>query len=669
MVRYSVPAHDIIWYLAMIFRRREYRVNPERDDWVAPEETLVDVHSMHSTVEIPVSDRAFHALTLAVTLLVGILIFSNGRLSIGRYDYFSLISFRNRTVNVTVPPPRGIILDRGGTPLVQNVPSFDLIAISRRIQRDDSGAISGLDVLSHALEVPAEQVALSIEDGIRKGAVFFLATDISRAQVLALSGSTPDGFSVITNTKRQYADGQQFSPILGYVGKVNKQDMTSDPYYLPSDTIGRLGIEAEYENILRGEHGQIIFDASTQSGGQGAVAGKNLAITVDADIQKQLFSAVYKILQESGLSEAAAIAQDPRDGSVLGMVSFPFYDNNVFGAGYLSADDYRKLFLSTSRPMFNRVISGTYNPGSTIKPFVGMVGLQEGIMTSRQIVTNQCVSISIPNPAHPDDPYVFKNWRPDTGSFDLNRAIADSCNIYFFTIAGGNGSFVGLGAEKLTNYYKEGKADAVLGIDIPGEMSGFVPSPAWKYRTQKEQWYQGDTYNISIGQGDLSVTPLWINTYIAAVANGGTLWKPRLADRIVDEKRSTLSVYSPQRIGSLPFSASVIESVRVAMRHTVTEGTGKIFQDIPVAVAAKTGTAEVVKGKRINSLVTLFAPVDNPQIALTVLIEGSASNQGYALRAAHNFLSWYFGSSRAVVSSPMATTPSTSPVPTPISTP
>ena len=328
------------------------------------------------------------------------------------------------------------------------------------------------------------------------------------------------------------------------------------------------------------------------------------------------------------------------------MVSFPSYDNNVFNGSRLSQADYDTLFNVKARPLFNRSISGRYNPGSTIKPFIGMTALQEHIIRPEQVVTNDCVSISIPNPSDPENPYVFKNWRPDAGPFNLYRAIADSCNVYFFTVGGGYGAISGLGIERIGKYLQSAYADALLGIDLPGEERGFVPTPDWKYITKKEPWYQGDTYNTSIGQGDLLVTPLWINSYISAIANGGTLWKPRVAGRIVDEKRETVGVIEARQLGSLPFSSDVIRQMQVAMYRTVTDGTGKLFKDLPVTAAAKTGTAEVIKGQRINSLVTVYAPVENPQVALTVLIEGSAANQGYALRAARRFLGWYFDPAR-----------------------
>ena len=410
--------------------------------------------------------------------------------------------------------------------------------------------------------------------------------------------------------------------------------------------MGRLGIESHYEHELRGTHGQLSFDASEAITTTSAVGGSNLVLSIDDEAQQSLYGALNDILRESGLSQAAGIVQDPRDGSVIAMVSFPTYDNNIFNSSPLSQAQYDTLFDSRTRPLFNRVISGRYNPGSTIKPYIGMTALQERIVSADQVVNQDCVSISVPNPQHPDDPYVFKNWRSDTGPFNLYRAIADSCNVYFYTVGGGYGPLYGLGIERIAKYLHLGFADRELGIDIPGEVAGFLPTPDWKYATQKEPWYQGDTYNTSIGQGDLVVTPLWINAYVSAIANGGTIWKPKLALRTVDDAIKTKEVFEATPLGQLPFSASVIRTMQDAMEQTVTSGTAKMLGNLPVSVAAKTGTAEVVKGQRINSLLTLYAPADNPEIALTILVEGSASNQGYALRAAYAFLSWYFDKAR-----------------------
>lgn len=645
-------------------RRREYRVSPDRDKWVVPEDTLVDSSSDLSTVERPVGEAIFKIFTAIAFILIGGLILATGRLAIAKHDYFSQVSFRNRTINISVPPPRGIIMDRNGAPLVQNMPSFDLLVISRQVERTTDKTFTGIRALAEKLGRNPEELTLALNDGVNRDAVFFLETDITREQVLSLRNVLPTGFYLMTSIKRNYLNGPEFAHIIGYVGKVNRQDMIDDSYYLPSDTIGRLGIEASYEDVLKGMHGQLIFNSTEDVTVESPTPGSNLVLNIDSDIQKALYNSVYAALRESGLNSAAAIIQNPTNGAVLGMASFPSYDSNLFN-GQLSQEDADRLFNNPSYPLLNRAIGGKYNPGSTIKPFIGMTALQEKIITSTQIVNTDCISLIVPNPRDPENPYIYKNWRIDLGPFTLRRAIADSCNIYFYTVGGGFNDIAGLGVQRIVDYMGRALADHQLGIDMPGEDTGFLPTPDWKYSTKKEPWYQGDTYNISIGQGDLLVTPLWINAYISAIANGGTIWQPEVASRVVDDQRNTLTTFPAYQLGVLPFSKEVITEMKAAMKKTVIDGTARIFADLPVTIAAKTGTAEVVKGQRANSLVTLFAPADNPEIAMTILIESSISNQSQALRAAKQFLQWYFSANRDV--STVVESPLPSPVILPVS--
>ena len=311
-------------------RTKEYQITPDRDDWVAPEDTLMDSSSDLSTVEIPVSGTIFRASYIISGVLSLVLVGSVAWLSIFQYDYFSQISWRNRTVNVSVPPPRGLILDRNGTPLVENVPSFDLLVISRQVRRAADGTFADIDTLARVLNQDPEELTLFLSDGVKQNAVFFLATDLAREQVLSLRKTIPPGFYVITSTKRNYPDAQQFSSIIGYVGKVSRADIARDPYYLASDTIGRLGIESSYEDVLRGSHGQLVFASAQAAANTAPSAGHNIALNIDAQAQKALFSSVFDILRSSGLSQAAAVVQDPRSGAVIAMASFPTYDNNVF---------------------------------------------------------------------------------------------------------------------------------------------------------------------------------------------------------------------------------------------------------------------------------------------------------------------------------------------------
>ena len=625
---------------------KDYRISTS-EDWVAPEETLLDSDSEYSDIEMPISSNVFRSTFIAAVILFTIVMVFTFKTGIVDHGVFAKLALQNKSVNFLIPPPRGIIMDRFGKPLVKNLPSFDLLVISREIRdnpsEDNHNRIAGI------LKVQPEEFKTFISDGIKANSVFFAATDLNKDKVLAIKYLNPEGFYIVPNIKRYYIDGQQFSQIMGYIGKVNKTDLR-DGYYYSSDIIGRLGTEAQYEEILRGEHGRIFFSKERDENlNENSVQGKNLVLNIDYDLQKKLYNELYEVLALSGLSRGAAIIQNPQNGAVLAMVSFPSFDNNLFIKG-LSDNQFKNIFKSKTKPLFNRVISGLYNPGSTIKPFIGMTALQEGVITSQDTI-HDCISLIIPNTFDKGSPYVFKNWKQDYGLFNLRRAIAQSCNIFFFTIGGGSpaarsgggeGNISGLGAEKIYKYLTIGLANVSLGIDLPGEEHGFVPSPDWKLQTRGENWYQGDTYNISVGQGDLLVTPLWLNSYVSAIANGGTIYKPMVAQRVVDEKNNDLEVFKEQPIIKIPFRDEVIGEMKSDMEETVISGTASILKDLPVRVGAKTGTAEVVKGKSINSLFTAFAPFDHPELNITVLVEGSASNQGLAIRTAHNVLKWYF---------------------------
>ncbi len=616
---------------------KEYRITIE-EDVVTPEETLLDAGSELSDLERPISSGVFRFTFWGIAVLLGIVLAVTIKLSIVDHAYFTELAFQNRSGNFSVPPPRGIIFDTTGTPLVKNVPSFDLIAVSKEIKTSITDPV--MAKVASILHISPEDLTATLTDQSKAANIFFIATDLKKEQVLELQYLDPKGLHIIPTVDRQYVDGSEFSQVVGYVGRVSQADLGQDPYYAPADSIGRLGIEGEYESILRGEHGRMFFGSNADSFNVDATPGENVVLNINADLQRQLYQQLHDVLASSGLSRGAAVIQDPQTGAVLAMVSFPSFDSNMFAQG-LSQEQYKAIFGNPTKPLFNRIISGLYNPGSTIKPLMGLMTLQEGIMRPQDTIQD-CISITIPNPFDKSISYTFKNWRVDLGLFNLRRAIANSCNIYFFTVGGGFGKIVGLGIERMAKYLEASFADKVLGIDLAGEAHGFVPTPDWKEQTRGQSWYQGDTYNTAIGQGDLLVTPLWLNSYISAIANGGTIYKPFVASRIVDDQKNTTQTFEPEALGKMPFRDDVLNEVKSDMEETVLSGTAQVLKDLPVRAGAKTGTAEVVKGQSINSLFTAFAPFDHPELSITVLVEGSASNQGLAIRAAHNVLKWYF---------------------------
>ena len=622
-------------------RNKKYSVSLESDDWVAPEETLLDSNSQYSDIEKPIPGSIFRFFMVAFLFMFSIIVFFVFKNAIIDHDVFAKLAFQNRSANFPLSPPRGLILDRNGNVLVRNMPVFNLLAVTRELKEYPDNLSEQIDKIAGILKQDSSLLYKKILDQMKLSSTFLVHLELTKDQALAVEYLEPDGFYVIPDTKREYIDGYNFSQIIGYTGKVNKEDLKDD-YYFTTDVVGRLGIENQYEEFLRGVHGNIFFSRG-ESGyiTKESMPGNSLILNIDHDLQVKLHDEIFAVLRDSGLSRAAAVIQDPRDGSLKALVSFPNFDNNIFSSN-ISEREYKNLFESKSKPLFDRAIGGLYNPGSTIKPLVGMVSLQERIMTPDDVIQD-CVNITIPNPYNPDNPYVFGNWRAEFGQFNLRRAIANSCNIYFFTVGGGFGNIKGLGAERLIKYFNSTFITSTLGIDIPGEERGFIPSPEWKLREKGEPWYLGDTYNISIGQGDLLVTPLWLNGYVSAIANGGNFYKPLIAHRIVNENQNTIAEFNSEVIGVLPFSGDVINEVRNAMRETVLSGTAQILRDLPVTAGAKTGTAEVVKGKTANSIFIVFAPHENPELAMTILIEGATTTQqGLAIRAANEVLKWYF---------------------------
>src|SRR3989344_771952 len=617
---------------------REYKISVS-EDWVSPEETLLDSSSDHQDLEVPISNSIFKASFFITAVLCVVVVAFVFDLSVRRYDYFAGIAFQNKSVNFSVPPPRGIVFDRLGRPLVANEPVFDLLVISKEARNASDEEIGkAAEILGRS----GDEFRTFLSDGVKNNSVFFAGSGLDKNQVLEIKTLSPKGFYVVPNTIRRYVDGPQFSPVLGYVGKVSKNELGVDDYYYPTDIIGRLGIEARYEEYLRGEHGRIFFQYNDESLSKDPVMGNSVVLNIDYDMQKRLFNELFNVLKDTNHSKATAVVQDPQTGAVLAMVSFPAYDNNLFIKG-LSDNQFKGLFENKSRPLFNRAISGLYNPGSTIKPFIGLMTLEEKIFSPSDTIKD-CIGLTIVNPYNPDDIYTFDNWRLEYGQFNLKRAIANSCNVYFYIAGGGYGNIKGLGVERIANYLKSAFADSVLGIDLPGEAEGFVPTPDWKLAARGESWYQGDTYNISIGQGDLLITPLWLNSYISAIANGGNMYKPFVAKQILDSNKNVLMSFEPESLGRLRFSEKTINEVKNAMAETTISGTAKILGTLPVKAGAKTGTAEVVKGRTVNYIMTAFDHYDNPEINITVLVEGGTStNEGLAIRATYAFMKWYFG--------------------------
>lgn len=563
-------------------------------------------------------------------------------LQIARGGYYSELSRENRVRAIVIKAPRGIIYDRNGKKLVNNVPSFDLIAIPADLPKDQSAKGREIAQIAEIFNMNSQNVeAIVGSQGANSLNPILIEENISQDQALIFAEKRFDlkGFDLEQTTVRQYEDGPYFSSFIGYSGKISKDDLAAHPDYLMTDYIGKTGVEYSYEKNLRGVNGKQEMEVDSAGnikkdfGVTQPVAGSDLILGIDANLQKKLLDTLQTKLEETGTKTAAAVAIDPRDGKILAMVNLPSYDNNLFAKG-ISADDYQKLMSDPSKPMFNRSVSGEYPPGSTFKPLVAAAALQEGIV-------NAGTTLDCP-PAINIGSYVFPDWKPH-GLTDVRKAIAESVDIFFYAIGGGWGDIRALGIDKIQQYADKFGLGRALGIDIPGEASGLIPTRAWKQEKIGERWYVGDDYHCAIGQGFVTATPLQLANYIAAIANGGTVYQPHFVDSIKKIDGSEEKI-APVVLNKNFISPANIQVVREGMRQTVLSGTAQPLKDLPVEVAGKTGTAQFGSGnERVHGWFVSFAPYDHPTIAMAVLVEGGGEGFSTAEPVTKNVYQWYFG--------------------------
>ncbi|MDD5638480.1 MAG: penicillin-binding transpeptidase domain-containing protein, partial [Candidatus Pacebacteria bacterium] len=308
-------------------------------------------------------------------------------------------------------------------------------------------------------------------------------------------------------------------------------------------------------------------------------------------------------------------------------------------------DLVKNILEDKDNPLFNRAVSAQYPTGSIIKPLISSAALEEKIISPEKKINCQG-KITILNPYNPEKETIKKDWTTH-GLTDMRKAIAESCNVYFYTIGGGYKDQIGLGPTKIKKYLELFGWGNKTGIDIFSESKGFIPTPQWKKEFKGENWYNGDTYNLSIGQGDILITPLQVALSYSAIANNGILFKPLIVKEIIDENKNIIQENKPQIIRENFTDKENLKVVREGMRMTVTAKNAPLasapsLNDLPVKVAAKTGTAETGKNNYLHKWITVFAPYDNPEIVLTIVIEDIPDTQPTTIPIAKEVLNWYF---------------------------
>ena len=583
--------------------------------------------------------RWFRALFLTVFALLGARVFF---LNVIKNGYYQDVATRNSVRNMLISAPRGLIFDRYGKQLVRNVPSMELVAIPSDLPTSETDRQTLVDRLRGFIRFDSDEWETPLKTARGMFATpIVLKSPLTQEESLIFSSRAADfpGLSLESSAIREYQDGLIFSHILGYEGKIRKEELDEYPEYLPIDSVGKQGIEKSYESALRGKRGADRVEVDSRGaikkelGISDPEPGSDIILNIDADLQKKLFDVLSATLEKAGLRKGAAVALDPRDGSVLALVSLPSFDNNLFADG-IDSSSYKALIDDDSLPLFDRAIAGEYPPGSTIKPFLAGAALSEGVVTpTTQIESRGGITVA---------GFSFGDWKAH-GFTDIRHAIAVSSDVYFYSVGGGYGNIRGLGMEKMDAYESRFGFGSETGIDLPGEKAGFLPTPEWKKEKIGEQWYIGDTYHASIGQGFVLATPIQLAAATAAIANGGTLWKPRVVGQIRSRQGEMRSV-AAEALRQNVIDPSILKTVREGMRMTVTDsvGTAQSLANLPVAVAGKTGTAQFGTEKRTHGWFESFAPYEHPTIVLVVLIEGQENEGYFAVPVTKEVLAWYF---------------------------
>jgi penicillin-binding protein 2 len=552
------------------------------------------------------------------------------------------VSDQNRVRPTIISPQRGLIYDRNGNPLAINGAAFNVVVVPSELVKGKEGEVYA--ALQEILRVPAFEIEQSVKAARRRSDVYARivvkrAIDPELALVLSEREGSLPGMHVDRERVRVYPSGELTSHLLGYVGRIEPDELKSfiSKDYLPDDRTGRTGVELKYEGYLRGIPGKqdIEIDATGRAlrvlGGNDARTGFDLVLSIDVDLQRAVSDILKESVKDLASKKAVAIVMDVRTGELLADVSLPAYDNNIFSYP-LNDAQYAALTTNPDKPLLDHAIAEKYPPGSTFKIVTGVAALQEGVATlNTTIVSNG--AMLVPRDYDPNIKDSFPDWRVGLGALSFYRGVAMSSDIYFYCLAGGCDQLKnGLGNEKLARYARNFGFGERTGIDLPGETDGLVGDAVWlsKVTSGAQNWFLADTYYQGIGQGYIEATPLQVVRMTAAVANGGQLLRPRVVREIRDSEGNVVLPAKTDVARRVSVSEQHLAEMREAMRQAVADGTATQAQVAGVQIAGKTGTAEFgsrlgagsVYGKyKEHGWFTGFGPFEEPEVAVVVFHE------------------------------------------------
>lgn len=536
----------------------------------------------------------------------------------------------------TIHAPRGVIYDRNGEVIARNRPAFRVAWDLSKTKLEERERVKS--ELVALLKVNGEEISKKIatfdqevKKGVKGGEVITVKLDVDQETILKLTTKINNLPGVLEEAApvRDYPYGEVVANILGYTGEVSTEELNIEEFanYRLGDHLGKDGVEKEFESQLRGQAGQELIKVDSAGTKLGTVyqsrpvAGGDLVLSLDINLQKKAYEALKKVVIQKGAPGGSVVVSDPQTGEILALVTYPSYDNNLFAKG-ISGQDYSQLASDKRTPLLNRPIGAAYPPGSTFKIITAASGLQSGKI-SGQTIYEDTGTVSL-------GPIVFSNWYWNQygrkeGSVDVVKALQRSNDTYFYLAS------MQIGEKLIQEYASKFGLGAQTGINIPGEITGLVPTDSWKRKVRNEPWYPGNTLNLAIGQGDLLATPIQVNSMAVVIANKGKLLKPTLV------KNDTGQVIREDLL-----SEANLNLIRQGMEKVVTPGgTAWPFFGYKIPTAGKTGTAES-SAEEPHAWYTAYAPAVDPQLAITTMLEKAGEGSSVASPVAKEIMDWWF---------------------------
>ena len=591
-------------------------------------------------------DRASHKLRALFAIVVVFLIslfYLNHiyKIQITDHELYTLKAEDNRIKIRPIEPIRGNIFDRNGNMLAESYDTFDIIAKKEKILSIDEFIINASKVFN-LNKNQQEQINNQFKNKKLKEITLKNDTTIEEYTKLSVDQYLLPEMELIINSNRRYIYPEAMSHLLGYTGKLSESDFDSVVDVKDGMThVGKIGIERFYQNLLSGSPGYEKLETNANNEiirvleKKPALRGQDIYLTIDSKLQNYS----YDLLKDK---EGTIIVMNPHNGDILSFISHPGYDNNLFAKG-ISSKDYKRLLNDKSKPLFNRVLFGQYPPGSTIKPFFGIVALEEGVIDKTKVFA--CTgAYKLENYKRP-----FKCWKKD-GHMDVNlsSAVASSCDVFFYRLAETSG--IDLMHDKLKKF---GFGEKTF-IDLYGERKGLLPSREWKNQSRQAPWYPGETLNIGIGQGYFLTTPLQLASATSLLASGGDSVTPHLFLKSSINNKEQIYNYNDNKT-SINIDIDSLHIVNEAMWRVIYDndvGTASHLKKIEgIEFAGKTGTAQVYnldKGKtgtkslQDHALFISFAPFESPEIIISVIVDNGGSGSAIAAPIARDIINFYF---------------------------